>query len=155
MKKILVALSLMLAVSPVMAQTKSADASNNTRTEKLAKLSPEERATRHADKLQKKLNLSADQRTKVLAVNMEVMKRKQALKARGGQVDKSAFKEIRKYRQEQYAAILSPAQMEQLKAFQAEQRQKHKARMMKKHAQHTPASSTPAQSPVQTPAPKM
>jgi hypothetical protein len=128
MKKIIVALGLVFALSPAFAQNTANTQSGETRKHagRYANLSKEEKAKLHADRLQKKLNLTADQHTKILAVNLEVMKRKEALKAADAKPDKAAFREIRQYRQQQFKAILTPAQMEQLKAMRAEHKKKHK-----------------------------
>lgn len=118
MKKILFALCIAFAFSPAIAQ----NADGTGRGEGRMKMSAEERAAFTTDKMQEKLNLSADQHAKILAVNMEAGKRMQALRDGGSQPDRTAFEAIDKYRQEQYASILTPAQMEQWKAFRSEQR---------------------------------
>jgi Spy/CpxP family protein refolding chaperone len=148
MKKIIFALCIACAFTPAMAQNGGTGAhKDGAHKEAHAKKSPEERAKHHAEVLKQKLNLTQDQYTKVLAVNMEVMKRKQALKAQSPKPEKGAFKEIGAYRREQFAAILSPAQMEQLKAFKAEQRQKHKHRMgMKSQRAKDQVADMPARS---------
>jgi hypothetical protein len=82
-----------------------------------AKQSAEERAKTYSNELKKTLNLSDDQYAKVMAVNTECIKRKDALKAGTG--DKAAgFKEIAQYRRQQFQTILTPAQMTQLKNAQ-------------------------------------
>jgi periplasmic protein CpxP/Spy len=157
MKKILFALCIACAFTPAMAQNVAADAQKSgARKEARAKKSPEERAKHRTEVLKQKLNLTADQYTKVLAVNMEVMKRRQALKAQNPKPDKAAFKEIGAYRRQQFAAILTPAQMKQLKAFQAEQRQKHKQRkgMKNRRFQNQGGADMPSKSFNEGPAPK-
>jgi len=121
MKKILFALCIACAFGPAMAQ--NVEGSGRGGNHARMKMSPEERAKFMTDKMQEKLSLSTDQNAKILAVNIEAGKRMQALMGGDSRPDRSAFEGVDKFRQEQYATILTPAQMEQWKAFRAEQQE--------------------------------
>lgn len=130
MKKLLVAIAIMLAVSPAFAQTVPAAPAAPAKQApvKAAKApkalaAPEQRAAQYADELKAKLNLTDDQYKKVLAVNTECIRRKDALKA-SGQKDVAGKKEIAAYRKQQYQAILTPDQQAKLKAMNAQHHDK-------------------------------
>lgn len=142
MKKILLALGVVLAATTMTVQAAPQD--QKTERHARTKRSPEERVARQTAKMQEKLNLSADQHARLLAVNKEVMIRRQQLANQGNGRDKAAMKEIAKYRKQQYASILTPTQMEQWKAFRAEQKAKHKAK--KRNGADAPNMNRPAQS---------
>jgi hypothetical protein len=120
MKKILFALCIACAFSPAMAQ--NTDGSGRGDGHARMRMSAEERAAFTTDKMQEKLSLSADQHAKILAVNIETGKRMQALRNSESKPNRTEFEAIDKYRDEQYASILTPAQMEQWKVFRSEQR---------------------------------
>jgi hypothetical protein len=84
-------------------------------TAKVARQLPaaDQRAVQYSQELKSKLNLTPEQYTKVLAVNTECIKRKDAAKASGT----DASKAISAYRQEQYKTILSADQLAKLKAM--------------------------------------
>jgi hypothetical protein len=126
MKKILFALCIACAINPAMAQ--STEGADRGGAHAHMRMSPEERAKFMADKMQEKLSLSADQYAKILAVNTEAGKRRQALMGGDSRPDRSAFKAIDNYRQERFAAILTPAQMEQWNAMRAAQQQEMRGR---------------------------
>ncbi|NLR66256.1 hypothetical protein HGH92_18260 [Chitinophaga varians] len=128
MKKLIAAIAIMLAVSPAFAQTAptapAAPAPAKQAPAKPAKApkvvaAPEQRAAQYADELKTKLNLTDDQYKKVLAVNTECIRRKDALKA-SGQKDGNGKKEIAAYRKQQYQTILTPDQQAKLKALNAQ-----------------------------------
>jgi hypothetical protein len=126
MKKILFALGIAFAFSPAMAQ--NADNADRGGMHARMKMSPEERAAFMTDKMQQKLGLSADQHTKILAVNIEVAKRRQALMTGDSRPDKSTFKPVDDYREQQFASILTSAQMEQWKTIRTEQQHEMRGR---------------------------
>jgi LAS superfamily LD-carboxypeptidase LdcB len=121
MKKLIAAMAILLAVSPAFAQTtapKQAPAPATTTAPK-ALPAPEKRAVAYTDELKAKLHLTDDQYQKVLAVNTECIRRKDALKA-SGQKDGPGHKEISAYRKQQFQTILTPDQLTQLKALNAQ-----------------------------------
>jgi Spy/CpxP family protein refolding chaperone len=78
----------------------------------------DDRAVSSAKRLQQELNLTDDQYNKIVAVNTECAKRKDALEA-SGQKDRSAYKPIMDYRKQQYATILTADQLAKLKDIEA------------------------------------
>ncbi|MGO4289679.1 hypothetical protein [Chitinophaga sp. RAB17] len=121
MKKLIAAIAILLAVSPAFAQTatpKQAPAPAAAPAPK-ALPAPEKRAVAYTDELKAKLHLTDDQYQKVLAVNTECIRRKDALKA-SGQKGGPGSKEISAYRKQQYQTILTPDQLTQLKAINAQ-----------------------------------
>lgn len=132
MKKLIAAIAILLAVSPAFAQTATPkqtapvkQAPAPARAPK-ALPAPEKRAVAYTDELKTKLHLTDDQYQKVLAVNTECIKRKDALKA-GGQKGGPGSKEISAYRKQQYQTILTPDQLTQLKALNAQNNPKKSA----------------------------
>ncbi len=126
MKKLIAAIVVMMAMSPVFAQTatpapaatKQAPAKAPAATPK-ALPAPEQRAIAYSDELKAKLHLTDDQYKKVLAVNTECIRRKDALKA-GGDKGGNGSKDISAYRKQQFQTILTPDQQTQLKAMNAQ-----------------------------------
>lgn len=120
MKKILMGMAVMLWIVPAMAQTATQPAPRQkTSIAPAARKSlppPEQRALPYANELKKKLALTDDQYKKVLAVNAECIRRKDALKAAGQPMDKGG-RDISDYRKQQYNLILTPAQQVKLKAM--------------------------------------
>src|ERR1700743_687929 len=101
MKKLLIAFAILaIANSAAFAQT-AAPAQSSTTT-----ASTEDRAVTMAKKMQQDLGLTDDQYNKILSVNTECMKRRDAAKA-SGQTGREAFKPIMDYRDQQYATILT------------------------------------------------
>ena len=86
---------------------------------------PEQRAKQYTDQMKTQLNLTDDQYGKVLAVNTECIKRKDALRQSGSTDMHGGQREISQYRRQQFATILTPAQMDQLKAMNQQMRQQH------------------------------
>eukprot|EP01133_Synstelium_polycarpum_P002687 gene2687-3106_t len=132
MKKFIFAIALAAAVLPAAAQTTPAAPAKQQPAAKVAKATKmqpaastvpaEQRAVAYSKELQKKLSLDDGQYTKVLAVNTECIKRKDALKA-GGQKAGSS-KDIAQYRMQQYQTILKPDQMTKLKAMNGQNHMK-------------------------------
>lgn len=126
MKKLIAAIAIMLAVAPAFAQTAPAapaapakQAPAKPAHAPKALPAPEQRAAQYTDELKTKLNLTDDQYKKVLAVNTECIRRKDALKA-SGQKDANGKKEIAAYRKQQFQTILTPDQQAKLKALNAQ-----------------------------------
>ncbi|WP_146616234.1 hypothetical protein [Chitinophaga dinghuensis] len=125
MKKLIAAIVVMMAMSPVFAQTATpAPAATKQAPAKApatpkALPAPEQRAIAYSDELKTKLHLTDDQYKKVLAVNTECIRRKDALKANGDKAG-NGFKDISAYRKQQFQTILTPDQLTQLKAMNAQ-----------------------------------
>jgi LAS superfamily LD-carboxypeptidase LdcB len=132
MKKLIAAIAILLAVSPAFAQTATPKPTAAPKQAPAAAPAPkalpapEKRAVAYTDELKAKLHLTDDQYQKVLAVNTECIKRKDALKA-SGQKGGQGSKEISAYRKQQYQTILTPDQLTQLKAINAQNNPKKSA----------------------------
>lgn len=124
MKKFLLVIALTVGVMPAFAQVAVPAAKTKQIAAKAPKTlaAPEQRAISYSKELKQKLSLSDDQYTKVLAVNTECIRRKDALKT-AGQDNTKGRKEISAYRQQQYQGILTPQQQAQLKAMNAQNAQ--------------------------------
>ena len=95
---------------------------------------PEQVATKKADKLKTELGLSDDQRTKVYAILLENTTKIQAIKAKYPNDKKAAQAEIRPLRQAadtSIKAILTPEQITKWEALKKEKKEKHKAKKEK------------------------
>lgn len=128
MKKFILAFAFVAAVLPAVAQTASPVAAakqqvpvkaQKTMQKTAAALPAEQRAVAYSKELQKKLSLDDGQYTKVLAVNTECIRRKDALK-QATQKTPGASKQIAEYRMQQYQTILKPDQLAKLKAMNAQ-----------------------------------
>ena len=121
--KLFIALALAAASATAMAQTttpqqKTTTQSSASQTGKATSTaSAEERGAIYSKQLKKELNLTDDQYNKVLAVNTECIRRKDAAKSSG---DKEAAKSIKAYRNQQFQTILTPDQMTKLKSINAQ-----------------------------------
>ena len=120
--KLFIALALAAASATAMAQTtpqqKTSTQSTTSQTGKVTSTaSSEDRGAVYSKQLKKELNLSDDQYNKVLAVNTECIRRKDAAKSSG---DKEAAKSIKAYRNQQFQTILTPDQMTKLKSINAQ-----------------------------------
>lgn len=92
---------------------------------------PEQIATKKADKLKTELGLSDDQRTKVYAILLDNTTKIQAIKAKYPNDKKAARAEIMPLRQtaeSSIKAILTPEQITKWDAMKKEQKAKHKAK---------------------------
>jgi Spy/CpxP family protein refolding chaperone len=118
MKKVLIAFAIFaMANSSAFAQTAaSPDTSAHA----------DDRAVSMAKKMQQELSLTDDQYNKILAVNTECMKRRDAIKA-SGQTGREAFKPVMDYREQQYATILTADQAAKFKDIEANEREQRKA----------------------------
>jgi predicted aminopeptidase len=131
MKNFIIAVAIMMAVIPAVAQTATTPAQKQTpaktpaATQTLA--SPEKRAVEYSNELRTKLHLTDDQYNKVLAVNAECIRRKDALRA-NGQKGGQGSKDIATYRKQQFQTILTPDQQAQLKALHAQNGQRKGAK---------------------------
>ncbi|XZF15789.1 hypothetical protein ACTHGU_06610 [Chitinophagaceae bacterium MMS25-I14] len=138
MKKIIIAIGVLFAAAPVMAQTQplpqrpsraqteQSPGQQQAQTEQAPQAKrqlppPEKRAIMYTDQLKKDLNLTDDQYQKVLQVNTECIKRKDAAKDAGGD-ERQSMKDIAMYRREQFQGILSTDQMAKLKEMNQQRR---------------------------------
>ncbi|NCD71182.1 hypothetical protein [Mucilaginibacter agri] len=90
---------------------------------------PQERAAHHTQTLQKKLNLSADQTTKVNAILLSQATRVDSLKSVAKTSDKKAnhkaFKDIKVTTDAQLTAVLNPDQKKAYEDWKAAHKGKH------------------------------
>jgi Spy/CpxP family protein refolding chaperone len=122
MKKVIIAFVIIaITTSSAFAQT-AAPVQNSSTTVAVT----DDRAVNSAKKLQQELGLTDDQYNKILVVNTECMKRRDAAKA-SGQTGREAFKPIMDYREQQYATILTADQAAKLKDIEAKEREERKA----------------------------
>ncbi|MBV8251364.1 MAG: hypothetical protein JO154_02055 [Chitinophaga sp.] len=140
MKKLIAAMAIMMAASPIFAQTATPASATTKQAPAAVKQAavktptaapkalpaPEKRAIAYTDELKAKLHLTDDQYKKVLDVNTECIRRKDALKA-SGQKGGTGFKDISTYRKQQFQTILTPDQLTQLKAMNAQKGGKNDA----------------------------
>ncbi|HTB53540.1 MAG TPA: hypothetical protein VK718_12290 [Ferruginibacter sp.] len=122
MKKILI----VFAVIAISSSSAFAQTSTTTTSTTVTTTSTDDRAVSSSKKLQQELNLTDDQYNKVLVVNTECMKRRDALKA-SGQTDHQGFKDIMEYRKQQFATILTADQLAKLDDIEAKEREERKA----------------------------
>ncbi len=121
--KLFIALAMAAASATAMAQTTTPQQKTTTQNtasqtgKATSTVSAEERGAIYSKQLKKELNLTDDQYNKVLAVNTECIRRKDAAKSSG---DKEAAKSIKVYRNEQFQTILTPDQMTKLKSINAQ-----------------------------------
>ena len=122
--KLLITIAMAAASLTGMAQTTTAPQKTtpqSTTTSQSGKAtstaSAEDRGAIYSKQLKKELTLTDDQYNKVLAVNTECIRRKDAAKSSG---DKDAAKNIKAYRNQQFQTILTPDQMTKLKSINAQ-----------------------------------
>jgi hypothetical protein len=122
MKKVIIVFAIIaISSSSAFSQTTATPPATTTTT-----TSSDDRAVSSAKKIQQELGLTDDQYNKILAVNIECAKRRDALKA-SGQTGREAFKPIMDYREQQYATILTTDQAAKLKDIEAQEREQRKA----------------------------
>jgi protein CpxP len=95
---------------------------------KKARKTPEERAQHVTDALDKKLSLTADQKTKIYAINLEGIKKAQGKHVKGQKPDKAAMKASMEERDNQISSVLNEGQRktyDEIKAKRAESFKKH------------------------------
>lgn len=96
---------------------------------------PEERAQRATDMLDKKLSLSADQKSKIYALNLDGMKKMKANHVKGEKRDRSAMKAAMEERDNKINNILNEKQRVTYKELQEKRKdamKKHTGKMQKK-----------------------
>lgn len=96
-------------------------------TKKVRK-TPEERAQHFTDQLDKKLSLTADQKTKIYTINLDGIKKAKGKHVEGQKPDRAAMKASIEERDSQISSILNEGQRktyEELKAKRAESFKKH------------------------------
>ncbi|HTC01271.1 MAG TPA: hypothetical protein VK705_11380, partial [Ferruginibacter sp.] len=121
MKKVIIAFAIIaISSSSAFSQTATPAPATTTAT------SADDRAVSSAKKIQQELGLTDDQYNKILAVNIECGKRRDALKS-SGQTGRDAFKPIMDYREQQYATILTADQATKLKGIEDQEREQRKA----------------------------
>lgn len=94
-------------------------------------ITPQERAKRSTDALEKKLNLSADQKTKVFALNLERAERIDKMMISDREFRKSQMEKQRSYMEEtdkKLNKILSAEQQKSYEEMKKQSREKMKAR---------------------------
>ncbi len=112
MKKYLALVMLFAAPSIAMAQKAG---------ERHAPLSPQERAAKHTARLDEVVSLTPDQRQKIAAENLRTAEAMQP-HIEAIHAEKKTMREIGKKRHQAYASILTPEQMERLKAARKSER---------------------------------
>ncbi len=126
MKKLILVFGIAIIGLPAMAQISTAPLKQaNAKTAAPTKQSPELRAKFYTNELKTKLALTDDQYGKVLTVNTECIRRKDAVKAGGGKAN-GGYKAISAYRKEQFSTILTPEQMSKLQAMNDQYKNKKK-----------------------------
>jgi hypothetical protein len=126
MKKAILSIGICLFSITAFSQTSNTDAARPSQAapERMHRQkqmqSVEKRAKEYTNELKNVLNLTDDQYSKIMAVNTECIKRKDAVRQSGGD-NASGFKEIAQYRRQQFQTILTPTQMQQLKNYQMTQ----------------------------------
>lgn len=135
MKKIILSVAVCLFSTAAFCQTSdnNAPVPNQSQARMHRQMQPaEERAKAYTNELKSVLNLTDDQYAKVMAVNTECIKRKDAMRQSGGNGadNASGFKEIAQYRRQQFQTILTPTQLQQLKNYQMS-RPEHEVRAPK------------------------
>lgn len=124
MKKIIFLVACLFTLST--AVTAQTDQNNKVERASKQKLTPEQRAQKHVDRLNTEVSLSEDQKPKVYDLALSTVKKVDEIKAKyNGQPDSkdAAQKEIqpiKKEFQKNVKAILTPEQLEKLKVKQQE-----------------------------------
>lgn len=95
---------------------------------KRVRKTPEEKAQHFTDALAEKLSLTADQKTKIYAINLDGMKKVKENHAKGSKPDRAAMKASMEERDNQINTVLNDDQRktyQELKAKKAESFKKH------------------------------
>ncbi|MFC0184444.1 hypothetical protein SAMN04515674_10243 [Pseudarcicella hirudinis] len=109
------------AQAPATAPAKAAK--TESKKDKGPKKSADERAVQYSQELKQKLKLNDDQYSKVLAVNTECIKRKDALKeADDKKAKKDGKKDIKAYRLGEYQKIFTADQLAAYKAMKDDEK---------------------------------
>jgi len=93
---------------------------------------PEERAQKATEKMAKELNLSEEQKEKVLEINLQKAKEMQQLKEEM-KVLKEKRKKLRDEHAEQMKSVLSEEQYQKYLQMREEMKKKHQEKRMKHH----------------------
>lgn len=96
---------------------------------KKARKTPEERAQHMTDALDKKLSLTADQKTKIYVINLEGIKKAKGKHVKGQKPDMAAMKASMDERDNQINSVLNEGQRktyQEIKAKRAESFRKHR-----------------------------
>ena len=95
---------------------------------KKARKTPEERAQHATDALDKKLSLTADQKTKIYAINLDGIKKAKGKHVKGQKPNMAAMKAAMEERDGQISSVLNEGQRksyDEIKAKRAESFKKH------------------------------
>ncbi len=95
--------------------------------DKKVKKTPEEKAQLATEELTKKLSLTADQKTKIQAINIESFKKVKESNPKGEKKDKAAIKAAKDERDTKINAVLNDTQRKAYKEFKAEKKIEKKA----------------------------
>lgn len=95
---------------------------------KKARKTPEERAQHFTDALDKKLSLTAEQKTKIYAINLDGIKKAKGSHVKGEKPDRAAMKASMDERDSRISSVLNDGQRktyDEIKAKRAESFKKH------------------------------
>jgi protein CpxP len=122
MKKLMVLLSIALLVVSVSNAQSTSQKAKTEKPAKQEKLTPEQRAQRNVEELDKVVSLTADQKTKVSSLALDKVKKAEAIRSKykGQKENKEAMKSeiesVRKEFRQNVKSLLTPEQLEKLKA---------------------------------------
>jgi hypothetical protein len=117
-------------------------------THRKQRWSPEERADRMSDKLDRRLNLTKQQDKDIHTINTDIATRMEALKNNTSisKKDKMAkVKALNAERSQRFQKVLTPEQYKRWNDWEMKKKEQMEARMDKKQQRHS--SSTPAPAP--------
>lgn len=96
-------------------------------SDKKVKKTPEQKAQHATEELTKKLSLTADQKSKIEAINLESFKKIKDSNPKGEKKDKAAIKAAKDDRDNKINAVLNDSQRKTYKEFKAEKKSEKKA----------------------------
>ena len=96
-------------------------------SDKKVKKTPEQKAQYATEELTKKLSLTADQKSKIEAINLESFKKVKDSNPKGEKKDKAAIKAAKDERDNKINAVLNDTQRKAYKEFKAEKKTEKKA----------------------------
>jgi len=91
-------------------------------SDKKVKKTPEQKAQHATEELTKKLSLSADQKSKIEAINLESFKKVKDSNPKGEKKDKAAIKAAKDERDNKINAVLNDTQRKAYKELKAEKK---------------------------------
>ncbi|MET4080150.1 protein CpxP [Pedobacter sp. UYP30] len=145
MKKLMLTAALtIMGLGAVFAQT-----TTNTKLQKKAKYTAEQRAQKATDKLDKKVMLTADQKTKVYQLELSKFNKSKDLTAQNldKEAKKSQFKKMDKASNKELYGVLTSDQQTKLKEMKTERKDKMAGKHKKGNKDHSApmVSNPPAQ----------